>query len=178
MNWNNNIIPGGVNFDIFSEQYWLWSSPPPPGPGPPSKGETKKCRWVFWQKIICQSCDWIVSLPPPSPAFTTLFAGCKLQLWKPVKFHPSICESDMHWLYRGQIGLLWNFFVAIREGVKKNVFFGGLSQMWVGGVADSQTRSKPPQITFLRCFYPHLCKNLLNMDPLSPFDLLMLTNLI
>ena len=41
---------------------------------------------------------------------------------------------------------LW---ILIREGVKKNVFFGDLSQMWVGGVADSQTRSKPlinPQI--------------------------------
>ena len=32
---------------------------------------------------------------------------------------------------------------ALREGVKKNVFLGDLSQMWVGGVADSQTRSKP-----------------------------------
>ena len=30
------------------------------------------------------------------------------------------------------------------EGVKrKPCFFGDLSQMWVGGVADSQTRSKP-----------------------------------
>ena len=35
---------------------------------------------------------------------------------------------------------LW---ILIREGVKKNVFFGDLSQMWAGGVADSQTRSKP-----------------------------------
>ena len=38
----------------------------------------------------------------------------------------------------------------IREGIKRRFFFGDLSQMWVGGVADSQTRSKPlqaPQIT-------------------------------
>ena len=38
----------------------------------------------------------------------------------------------------------------MREGVKKKFFFGDISQMWVGGVADSQTRSKPlktPQIT-------------------------------
>ena len=32
---------------------------------------------------------------------------------------------------------------GLREGVKNNVFLGDLSQMWVGGVADSQTRSKP-----------------------------------
>ena len=31
----------------------------------------------------------------------------------------------------------------IREGIKRRFFFGDLSQMWVGGVADSQTRSKP-----------------------------------
>ena len=39
----------------------------------------------------------------------------------------------------------------LREGIKKTCFFwGDLSQMWVGGVDDSQTRSKPlktPQIT-------------------------------
>ena len=31
---------------------------------------------------------------------------------------------------------------CIREGIKKKVFLGDLSQMWVGGVADSQTRPK------------------------------------
>ena len=31
----------------------------------------------------------------------------------------------------------------IREGIKKRFFLRDLSQMWVGGVADSQTRSKP-----------------------------------
>ena len=37
---------------------------------------------------------------------------------------------------------------VLREGVKKTPFFwGDLSQMWVGGVADSQTRSKLLQIT-------------------------------
>ena len=45
---------------------------------------------------------------------------------------------------------------TIREGVQKNTFFSGdLSQMWVGGVADSQTRSKPlktPQIPENRIF--------------------------
>ena len=40
----------------------------------------------------------------------------------------------------------------LREAAKKNRFFlGNLSQMWMGGVADSQTRSEPlktpPQIT-------------------------------
>ena len=41
--------------------------------------------------------------------------------------------------------------VQLREGIKKTRFFlGYLSQMWVGGAADSQTRFKPlrpPQIT-------------------------------
>ena len=44
--------------------------------------------------------------------------------------------------------VLWPMF---REGVQKKTFFlVDLSQMWVGGVADSQTRSKPlktPQIS-------------------------------
>ena len=31
----------------------------------------------------------------------------------------------------------------VRKGVKKTFFLEDLSQMWVGGVADSQTRSKP-----------------------------------
>ena len=32
----------------------------------------------------------------------------------------------------------------LREAAKKNRFFlGNLSQMWMGGVADSQTRSEP-----------------------------------
>ena len=31
----------------------------------------------------------------------------------------------------------------LREGIQKKVFLGDFSQMWVGGVADSQTRSKP-----------------------------------
>ena len=31
----------------------------------------------------------------------------------------------------------------MREGVKKTVFLGDFSQMWVGGVAESQTKSKP-----------------------------------
>ena len=50
----------------------------------------------------------------------------------------------------------------MREGVKKKFFFGDISQMWVGGVADSQTRSKPlktppnpPKIVF-----PNLTKTL------------------
>ena len=30
-----------------------------------------------------------------------------------------------------------------REGVQKNFFLGDFSQMWLGGVADSQTRPKP-----------------------------------
>ena len=45
---------------------------------------------------------------------------------------------------------------VLREGVQKYVFLGDLSQMWVGRVADSQTRSKPlktppyhPEITIL-----------------------------
>ena len=38
--------------------------------------------------------------------------------------------------------------ITFREAAKKKRFFlGYLSQMWVGGVADSQTRSKPPKIT-------------------------------
>ena len=37
-----------------------------------------------------------------------------------------------------------SFAVWLRVGIQKNsFFFGYLSQMWVGGVADSQTRSKP-----------------------------------
>ena len=31
----------------------------------------------------------------------------------------------------------------LREGVKKRFFLGNFSQMWVGGVADSQTRPNP-----------------------------------
>ena len=41
----------------------------------------------------------------------------------------------------------WHFYdtsYILTEGRrKKNVFLGDLSQMWMGGVADSQTRSKP-----------------------------------
>ena len=43
----------------------------------------------------------------------------------------------------------------------KNVFFGDFSQMWVVGVADSQTRSKPlktPQITLKPFALPNLTK--------------------
>ena len=36
---------------------------------------------------------------------------------------------------------------GVREAAKKKTFFlGDLSQMWMGGVADSQTMSKPLHI--------------------------------
>ena len=35
------------------------------------------------------------------------------------------------------------YCICLREGIKKNFFWRDLSQMWVGGVADFQTRSKP-----------------------------------
>ena len=39
----------------------------------------------------------------------------------------------------------WTSYIIISKGScqKKTFFLGYLSQMWVGGVADSQTRSKP-----------------------------------
>ena len=37
----------------------------------------------------------------------------------------------------------WCSLALVREAAKKTFFLGYLSQMWVGGVADSQTRSKP-----------------------------------
>ena len=36
---------------------------------------------------------------------------------------------------------------------KKSFFSGNLSQIWVGGVANSQSRSKPPQITLKIAFF-------------------------
>ena len=49
---------------------------------------------------------------------------------------------------RGDVGVLLcdpalvNILVCLREAVRKNVFFLKFSQMWVGGVADSQTRRR------------------------------------
>ena len=40
--------------------------------------------------------------------------------------------------------------MGLREGVQKTFFFGDFSQMLVGGVADSQTRSKPPENRLFR----------------------------
>ena len=34
-------------------------------------------------------------------------------------------------------------YVSLGKESQKKLFLGDLSQMWVGGVADSQTRSKP-----------------------------------
>ena len=61
--------------------------------------------------------------------------------------------------------------IQVREGVKKTVFLGYLSQMWVGGVADSQTRSKPletlPNCPKNRLFRPkfHLLFSQISQKP-------------
>ena len=62
----------------------------------------------------------------------------------------------------------------VREAVKKKTFFlGYLSQMWVGGVADSQTRSKPlktpPNCPENRLFRPkfHLLFSQISQKPWS-----------
>ena len=60
---------------------------------------------------------------------------------------------------------------TLKEGVKKTFFFGDLSQMWVGGVADSQTRSKPlktpPNCPENRLFRPkfHLSFSQISQKP-------------
>ena len=67
----------------------------------------------------------------------------------------------------------WNIEIAFREAAKKKnrFFLGNLSQMWVGGVADSQTRSKPlktpPNHPENRPFWPefHLSYSQISQKP-------------
>ena len=65
-------------------------------------------------------------------------------------------------------------YLLLREAAKKKTFFlGNLSQMWVGGVADSQTRSKPlktpPNCPENRLFRPkfHLSFSQISQKPWS-----------
>ena len=58
----------------------------------------------------------------------------------PQTLEQHLTTNTLQW--RATSDYLW-ISIAVREGIqKKSVFFGYLSQMWVGGV-DSQTRSKP-----------------------------------
>ena len=54
-----------------------------------------------------------------------------------------------------------NKYIREAQPPPKKVFLGDFSQMWVVGVADSQTRSKPlktPQITLKPFALPNLTK--------------------
>ena len=54
----------------------------------------------------------------------------------------------------------WDCFIVIREGVQKKRFsLGDFSQMWVGGVADSQTRSQMCLPTHPRQGFCEIWKN-------------------
>ena len=67
----------------------------------------------------------------------------------PTQYQFSVHKFEINKKFtKNMIFILQNILKVLGKGrSKKNVFLGYLFQMWVGGVADSQTRSKPLKIT-------------------------------
>merc|ERR1712141_322232 len=91
-----------------------------------------------------------------------------------LSFHPRVRQiqpqspTTCHGFVRLQGESAGSSFPGKERYPKKNPFFlGYLSQMWVGGVADSQTRSKPLK-TPQNCLFPpkfHLSFSKISQKP-------------
>ena len=76
--------------------------------------------------FTCCSIPW-----PRRPCCVARLLFKEKELWYQIQQTPNYKSTKL-------------LFVELREGVqKKHVFLGDFSQMWVGEVADSRTRSKP-----------------------------------
>ena len=101
---------------------------------------------------VKMACSYIYLLKPSTPGLTQPhlspadpYRDCSQcwSLWSRVPGPP--CQHSRPAIFSGHCFKLFfaHTVTGVREGIKTNVFLGYLSQTWVGGVADSQTRSKP-----------------------------------